>query len=123
VVEFRIEKYQSAIDKQSYEQAEQRAKNSKRGVWSDSFKTCKDAAVEPSVETAAELNPEKTKLPKLYGIVTVEVMIDESGNVVSARALCGHPVLQTSAVRAALQSKFKPKQTAITGSIIYNFVP
>ena len=74
-------------------------------------------------ETKWNINSEKTKLPKVSGSVTVELVIEESGNIVSARALCGHPVLQTLAVKAALQSKFERQPATIRGNIVYNFVP
>lgn len=117
------EKYVGVTDKQLYAEAEQRAKDSKRGIWNDSFKTCKDATVKTSVGTSTKSNSEKTKRPRVFGSVTVEAVIDESGNVVSARALCGHPVLQTKAVEAALQSKFKALGSRVEGNIVYNFVP
>ena len=120
---FENEKYVSVTDKQSYVEAEQHAKDSKLGIWSDSFKPCKDATVKPSVGTSAESNSEKIKRPKVFGSVTAELVIDESGNVVSARALCGHPVLQTEAVKSALQSKFKALGSRVKGNIVYNFVP
>jgi micrococcal nuclease len=120
---FEDEKYVDVTDKQLYEEAEQSAKDSKRGIWSDSFKPCKDATVKTSVGTSAKSDSEKTKRLKVFGSVTVALVIDESGNVVSARALCGHPVLQTQAVEAALRSKFKPSGTRVEGNMVYNFVP
>jgi protein TonB len=59
--------------------------------------------------------------------VTVQVMIDESGNVVSARAVSGHPLLQQSAASAARQARFTPttlggRPVKVTGVLIYNFV-
>ncbi|MGI8883090.1 MAG: thermonuclease family protein, partial [Pyrinomonadaceae bacterium] len=78
------EKYVYVTDKQTYAEAEQRAKDSKRGIWSDSFKPCKDATVKTSVGTSAKSNSEKTKRPKVFCSVTAELVIDESGNVVSA---------------------------------------
>jgi TonB family protein len=42
------------------------------------------------------------------GEVQVEVMIDESGKVISARAISGHPVLRSSAEEAAKKWVFKP---------------
>lgn len=119
---FNNEKYLDAADKRTYAEAEQRAQESKRGVWSDSFKPCQDAAVKTSVGTSKS-NSEENKRPKVFGSVTAALVIDEAGNVVSARALCGHPVLQTEAVKAALESKFKGSGSRIEGNIIYNFVP
>jgi protein TonB len=65
-------------------------------------------------------------LSRLTGTVVVEVQIDERGNVTSARALSGNPVLQTSALSAAKRWKFEPSKlngTAVqaTGQITFNF--
>ncbi|HSQ22801.1 MAG TPA: TonB family protein [Pyrinomonadaceae bacterium] len=61
------------------------------------------------------------------GAVQVQVLIDESGNVVSAHAVSGHPLLQAAAVAAARASKFTPTKLSgqpvkVNGVIIYNFV-
>lgn len=60
------------------------------------------------------------------GAVNVKVMIDEEGNVISAEAVSGHPLLQAAAVQAAQQSKFNPtllsgQAVRVTGVIVYNF--
>jgi periplasmic protein TonB len=61
------------------------------------------------------------------GTVVVQVLIDENGNVVSAKAVSGHPLLQAVAVGAARQAKFSPTKLSgqpvkVTGVIQYNFV-
>jgi micrococcal nuclease len=118
-----FEKYQTPEDQQFYAEVEQRAKDAKRGIWSDSFKACKNASVKTGVGASDKPGSEKAKRPKVFGTAIVEVTIDESGNVISARALCGHPILQTEAVKAASQAKFSRKPNRITGNIVYNFVP
>ena len=60
------------------------------------------------------------------GAVDVQVLIDESGNVISAHALTGHPLLQAAAEAAAKASKFTPTLKSgvavkVRGMIIYNF--
>lgn len=60
------------------------------------------------------------------GAVTVQVLVDEAGNVVSASAISGHPLLQASAVSAARASKFSPTLLSgvpvkVSGVITYNF--
>jgi len=60
------------------------------------------------------------------GTVDVEVVVDESGNVISARAVSGHPLLQAAAVAAARSAKFSPtrlegKPVKVSGVIVYNF--
>lgn len=71
--------------------------------------------------------PAIAKAAKASGNVTVQVTVDESGNVISARAVSGHPLLQQSAVAAARQAKFSPTKLSgqpvkVTGVITYNFV-
>ena len=61
------------------------------------------------------------------GTVVVQVLIDENGNVVSAHAVSGHPLLTAVAVNAARQAKFSPTKLSgqpvkVTGVIQYNFV-
>ena len=61
------------------------------------------------------------------GTVTVQVLIDENGNVLTAQAVSGHPLLQQSAISAARASKFTPtklsgQQVKVSGVIVYNFV-
>lgn len=61
------------------------------------------------------------------GTVVVQVLIDENGNVVSASAVSGHPLLINAAVSAARQAKFSPTKLSgqpvkVTGVIQYNFV-
>ena len=61
------------------------------------------------------------------GAVNVQVTIDEEGNVISAKAVSGHPLLRPASEDAAKKSKFKPtllegKPVKLTGIIVYNFV-
>jgi protein TonB len=56
----------------------------------------------------------------------VQVLVDEKGNVVTAKAISGHPLLQASAVAAARGAKFTPtllngKAVKVRGVINYNF--
>lgn len=61
------------------------------------------------------------------GTVVIKVIIDESGEVVSAQAITGHPLLQPESIKAAKDSKFSPTRVCgepvrVTGVIHYNFV-
>lgn len=61
------------------------------------------------------------------GTVVVQVTIDENGNVISAHAVSGHPLLQAVAVAAARGARFSPTKLSgqpvkVTGVITYNFV-
>ncbi|MCU1288042.1 MAG: TonB family C-terminal domain protein [Acidobacteria bacterium] len=60
------------------------------------------------------------------GDVSVQVTIDEEGNVISAKAVDGHPLLKDSAERAARNAKFSPtllskQPVKVTGIIFYKF--
>jgi protein TonB len=71
--------------------------------------------------------PPIAKAARAAGTVTVQVTIDESGKVISARAVGGHPLLQQAAVQAAYGARFSPTQLSgqavkVTGVITYNFV-
>jgi TonB family protein len=50
------------------------------------------------------------------GAVTVQVTVDEEGNVVSAQAVSGHPLLRGAAVTAARLAKFSP--TRVNGEAV-----
>lgn len=71
--------------------------------------------------------PAAAKTVRASGTVSVQVTIDETGNVISAQAVGGHPLLQSAAVEAARQAKFKPtllqgQPVKVSGIITYNFV-
>jgi TonB family protein len=56
------------------------------------------------------------------------VLIDENGNVISASAASGNPLLRAAAVAAARGAKFSPTKLSgqpvkVQGIITYNFVP
>jgi periplasmic protein TonB len=50
---------------------------------------------------------------RISGIVVIDAIIDEGGNVVQARAVSGHPLLIAAALRAVLQWKYEP--TSLNG--------
>lgn len=71
--------------------------------------------------------PLLAKEQRLGGVVVVEIVVDESGKVVEAGALCGHPVLARVSVEAARKARFTPTLLAgspvkVSGVITYNFV-
>lgn len=60
------------------------------------------------------------------GTAVVIVTIDESGRVISARPLKGHPLLLGPSVKAALKARFTPtsvngQAVKVTGIMTYNF--
>jgi TonB family protein len=67
------------------------------------------------------------KMGHAQGTIAVQVLIDEEGNVIAARAVSGHPLLEAVAVAAARRAKFSPttlsgKPVKVSGVITYNFV-
>jgi TonB family protein len=95
-------------------------------------------AVPQVLKVSTVLNGRAIELPKpkyptmaaqirLQGVVTVQVLIDETGKVMSAKAVSGHPILVPEAQRAALQARFSPTMISnqavkVSGVITYNFV-
>ena len=70
--------------------------------------------------------PAAARAMRAAGQVMVEVSVDESGRVTSARAISGHPLLRNSAEAAARQSRINPvridnENVKTTGVLIYNF--
>lgn len=93
----------------------------------------------PNKISGGVLNGKATSLPrppypaaaravKASGAVNVQVTIDENGNIISASAVSGHPLLRQAAEQAAREAKFAPTllegiPVSVTGIIVYNFVP
>lgn len=93
----------------------------------------------PKQISGGVLNGKATSLPKppyppaaravrASGAVSVQVLIDENGNVVSASPVSGHPLLRAAAAQAARGAKFSPTMLSgqpvkVSGVITYNFVP
>lgn len=83
------------------------------------------------------INGKATYLPKpIYsaaaiavgakGAVNVQITIDEQGNVISAKAVSGNPLLRPEAEKAAWKAKFSTTflskvPVKVTGVIVYNF--
>lgn len=91
----------------------------------------------PKIQQSGICNGLATYLPKpeqpkpsavnVSGVINVQIAIDKQGDVVSANAVSGHPLLRPLAEKAALKAKFR--QTTFSGnpvkvncSIVYNFV-
>jgi TonB family protein len=74
----------------------------------------------------APVYPEFARRLHTGGLVEVEVVVDENGKVISARALSGPPSLRDASVQAAFRARFSPTKLSgqpvkITGRINYNF--
>lgn len=71
--------------------------------------------------------PPAAKAVGASGAVSVQVLIDENGDVISATAVSGHPLLRAAAVEAARGARFSPTKlqgmpVKVSGIITYNFV-
>jgi len=70
--------------------------------------------------------PDLARRMRQAGMVEVEVVVDETGKVISARALSGPTSLRDVAVQAAYRARFSPTKLSgqpvkVTGQINYNF--
>ena len=79
-----------------------------------------------AISKPAPSYPADALAAKAYGTVTVQVLIDEDGKVISARAVSGHPLLQQAAVDAAYQAQFAPTMLSgqpvkVSGVLTYDF--
>jgi TonB family protein len=79
-----------------------------------------------AIQLTKAVSPAAAKAVKANGAVNVKVELDERGNVVSASAISGHPLLQAAAVAAARQCKFAPTVLSgvavrVTGIIVFVF--
>ncbi len=70
--------------------------------------------------------PPAARSARASGVVVVEVVIDEAGKVIAAKATSGHMLLKQAAVQAAQGARFSPtllsgQPVKISGEINYNF--
>lgn len=71
--------------------------------------------------------PSTARNAHVSGTVAVQITIDETGKVVFACAVSGHPLLQPAAEHAAMSARFTPTllegaPVKVTGIVTYNFV-
>jgi protein TonB len=72
--------------------------------------------------------PPIAKVTNLSGTVVVQITVDETGKVISASVVSGHPLLRAAAIKAAYQARFAPQQVngktvRVSGTVSYNFSP
>lgn len=70
--------------------------------------------------------PPIAKQMGIQGVISVQVLIDESGRVISAKAVGGSPFLTAEAQKAAMQARFSPtilndQPVKVSGVITYHF--
>lgn len=80
-----------------------------------------------TLEKPAPPYPAIARAANVHGTVAVQIVIDEQGKVISAKATSGNPLLMSAAVQAAYRARFTPtvlggQPVKVTGSIAYNFV-
>ncbi len=72
--------------------------------------------------------PAAARAVQASGAVNVQITINEQGDVVSASAVSGHPLLRQAAEQAARSSRFAPTMlqgvpVSVTGVLVYSFMP
>lgn len=70
--------------------------------------------------------PQTAKGKNVYGVIKVNVLIDETGEVKKAQATNGNPLLRQQAERAVYQTRFYPtllggESMKVNGVLIYQF--
>jgi TonB family protein len=85
-----------------------------------------DVLNDKAVELPSPVYPPAAKALKASGNVVVQVTVNEKGEVTSAGAVSGHPLLRSAAEQAARKAKFKPnpqngKASETKGILNYNF--
>jgi TonB family protein len=79
-----------------------------------------------AVSMPAPEYPEPAKRMRAVGLVAVEVVVDVTGRVISAKATSGHITLRAAAEQAAMRARFSPtllsgQPVKVAGVINYNF--
>ena len=70
--------------------------------------------------------PDAAKRMRVSGMVSIEVVLDETGKVISATAMSGPTILREAATQAALKARFSPTKLSgqpvkVSGTINYKF--
>ena len=81
-----------------------------------------------ALSLAKSAYPPAARAVRASGAVTIQVVLDEQGDVFSAEPISGHPLLRSASRVAACGSKFSPttlsgQPVKVSGVITYNFVP
>jgi TonB family protein len=79
-----------------------------------------------AVSLPTPVYPETAKRMRSAGVVTVDVILDETGKVISATASSGPVMLREAAIQAALKARFSPTKLSgqpvkVSGVINYKF--
>jgi len=90
-------------------------------------KASREVLKSKAISLPKPIYPPLAKQIRLQGTVNVQVLIDETGRVISAQPLEGPPLFIHEARKAALQARFSPtmigdQPVKVSGVITYNFV-
>ena len=80
-----------------------------------------------AIDLPKAVYPEEARKTHAAGTVQVQVLVDETGKVISATAVFGPDELRDAAVKAAQRAKFKPMivdgvPVKVKGILTYDFV-
>ena len=83
--------------------------------------------VSKAVSLPQPLYPPIARQIRVQGAVSVQILVDEQGRVISAQAVSGNAMLLSAAKEAAMRARFTPTLLSgtpvkVQGAIIYNFV-
>jgi TonB family protein len=117
---------QNPADRRAYAEAEDKAREAQLGLWSGKHKECKVKS-ESTGGLPQSAAAQAKAAHKVSGVVILDIMIDETGKVAEATARCGHPILQTAALKDLQRKRFEPTNVSgqavkVSGSLTYNFV-
>lgn len=123
----------SAAEQRLYDEIKSTLSRNMRSVTSDSNPQ-PAAKVSGGIVNGRALNKIKPAYPAAAreaaasGTVEVRIVFDETGKVIWAKAISGHPELRQAAEDAAWQTRFSPtilsgEAVRTSGILIYNFVP
>ncbi|HWO02467.1 MAG TPA: TonB family protein [Blastocatellia bacterium] len=87
-----------------------------------------DVLAGSAVRRVEPVYPPLAKAARVSGAVVVEIVVDEQGSVISARAMSGDPLLKDAATSAARAWKFNPTilggvPVKVIGGLTFNFDP
>ncbi len=92
------------------------------------LKKCKTLDLGKSISSPRPIYPDVARAGRIGGTITVEILIDEKGNVLDIINIDGIKILQDAAKEAAFKAKFTPtvcdgQMARVNALMIYNFIP
>lgn len=90
------------------------AQQERKGEQNEKCSNCSDCPYGKVKSAPKPKYPAKARKSKVEGKVQVMVCVDESGNVLFAKAVYGHNLLRKASEKAALSAKFEPAKMGNT---------